>query len=152
MLNFQMYRKCYEDVTVHKCAKAYKLIHITERSCKCIQSKIVMTQHSITCDLTLTAFSSSCAINGWEQNSARKLSGLHHGITTWTLFTYKQHICSSILTLWRADVSTGYTSPHRSNHHFKFLTFGHSAFRAFCRLHRLTKWRLELDGTEHFEM
>ena len=34
--------------------------------------------------------------------------------------------CPSALTLWRAQVSTGYTLPPRSNLHFKFLTFRHS--------------------------
>lgn len=43
--------------------------------------------------LTLTGFSSSWAMYGREENSARKLSGLHHGITTWT--TLHKHVCVS---------------------------------------------------------
>ena len=31
-----------------------------------------------------------------------------------------------INTLWRTEMSTGYTLPSRSNLHFSFLIFGHS--------------------------
>ena len=40
---------------------------------------------------------------------------------------------TEILTFSRAEVSTGYTSPSRSNLHFKFLTFGHSGAQPWAQ-------------------